>query len=141
MSDAKVVALVPVSGRAGQDALVEAALQRLTPAVDQVFVLPESALVERAVSTASEPGVRVVLVHDPLRAYTPTDVVNRVVHEVLATGRPVVPVLPCSDTVKRLDDADVVIERACGSPSPRSVIRLSRSRRVPSCRVPCLPAR
>ena len=73
-------------------------------------MLSESALAQRAVSTAAQPGVQVVLVHDPLRAYTPTDVVARVVREVLATGRPVVPVLPCSDTVKRLDDADVVID-------------------------------
>jgi 2-C-methyl-D-erythritol 4-phosphate cytidylyltransferase len=110
MSDASVVALVPVSGRAGQDALVEAAAQRLAPVVSAVIVLPEAELLDRALSTAAQPGVRVVLVHDPLRAYTPTDVIARVVHEVLATGAAVVPVLPCSDTVKRLDDADVVID-------------------------------
>ncbi|HEX5406038.1 MAG TPA: 2-C-methyl-D-erythritol 4-phosphate cytidylyltransferase [Pseudonocardiaceae bacterium] len=110
MSDARVVALVPVSGRAGQDALCQAAVARLTPAAGRVDVLPAAELVDRARSAASSPGVRVVLVHDPLRAYTPSDVVARVVRAVLTTGRPAVPVLPCSDTVKRLDDADMVID-------------------------------
>jgi 2-C-methyl-D-erythritol 4-phosphate cytidylyltransferase len=52
----------------------------------------------------------VLLVHDPLRAFTPPEVVNRVTAAVLEHRRPVVPVLPCSDTVKRLDSSDVVID-------------------------------
>lgn len=53
---------------------------------------------------------KIVLVHDPLRAFVPADVVDRVVGAVVEHHRPVVPVLPCSDTVKRLDAADVVID-------------------------------
>lgn len=52
----------------------------------------------------------VVLVHDPLRAFAPTDLVDRVVTAVLDLSGPVVPVLPCSDTVKRVDDHDSVLD-------------------------------
>jgi 2-C-methyl-D-erythritol 4-phosphate cytidylyltransferase len=138
MSEANVVALVPVTGRAGVGApdgvpVVRLAVRRLIGAasVDRVILLPESeldlsvsavldigdvrvvsgsALSEYAAVVAAQPGVRVVLVHDPLRAFTPVDVVDRVVLAVLADGRPVVPVLPCSDTVKQTDDAGVVID-------------------------------
>jgi 2-C-methyl-D-erythritol 4-phosphate cytidylyltransferase len=137
MSDVHVVALVPVTGRAGSGAAdgvpaVQLAVRRLisTASVDRVILLPESeldfsvsavldagdvrvvsaALPEYAAAVAAQPGVRVVLVHDPLRAFVPVDVVDRVVRAVLANGRPVVPVLPCSDTVKQTDDAGVVID-------------------------------
>jgi len=135
MSDAHVVALVPVTGRAGLGAdgvpVVQLAVRRLIGAasVDRVILLPESeldfsvsavldagdvrvvsaALPGYAAVVAAQPGVRVVLVHDPLRAYVPVDVVDRVVHAVLTEDRPVVPVLPCSDTVKQTNEAGVVI--------------------------------
>jgi 2-C-methyl-D-erythritol 4-phosphate cytidylyltransferase len=136
MSDASVVALVPVTGRAGLGTvdgvpIAIRAVRRLIGAdsVDRVIVLSESTgpstvdfastgvdvvldatVRECAAAVAARPGVRVVLVHDPLRAYTPAAVVDRVVLAVLAEGRPVVPVLPCSDTVKRVDDTDVVMD-------------------------------
>jgi 2-C-methyl-D-erythritol 4-phosphate cytidylyltransferase len=122
MSDVTVVALVPVAGRPGQDELIAAAIRRLTGFVSHVIVLADTdiptaatvvsgtSLAEHAVTVASRPGVRVVLVHDPLRAHTPADLVTRVVDEVLRTGQPVVPVLPCSDTVKRIDPSGVVID-------------------------------
>jgi 2-C-methyl-D-erythritol 4-phosphate cytidylyltransferase len=137
MSDVSVVALVPVTGRAGPG-LVHGvpiaihAVRRLVGAasVDRVIVLPESAgmsavdfasdlgvdvvldatVADCAAAVAAAPGVRVVLVHDPLCAYTPDSVLDRVVRTVVAEGRPVVPVLPCSDTVKRVDDTDVVMD-------------------------------
>lgn len=61
-------------------------------------------------TTVSTPDVDVVLVHDPLRAFTPPELVDSVVAAVLASVRPVVPVLPCSDTVKRVDDDDAVLD-------------------------------
>ncbi len=80
-----------------------------TPA-DVASVVSGVSVAAHAITVASQPGVRVVLVHDPLRAYTPADVVARVVDEVVRSGLPVVPVLPCSDTVKRLDRSGVVID-------------------------------
>lgn len=62
----------------------------------------------RAVEAA--PGVRIVLVHDAARAFTPPEVVARVVDAVAAGARAVVPVLPVTDTVKRVDAAGVVLD-------------------------------
>jgi 2-C-methyl-D-erythritol 4-phosphate cytidylyltransferase / 2-C-methyl-D-erythritol 2,4-cyclodiphosphate synthase len=106
MADTSVVALVPAAGL-GHDG----GAQRLGSVAGRVVVLisdPPS-LADAAVR-AVVPGVRVVLVHDPLRGAPSPDVASRVVREVLATGRPVVPVLPCTDTVKLLDDSDVVVD-------------------------------
>jgi 2-C-methyl-D-erythritol 4-phosphate cytidylyltransferase len=134
MSDAHVVALVPVSGRAGLGTIdgvpvVLLTVRRLIGAtsVDRVILLPESGVdIPSAVSDAGDVRVSasavaacaaevaaragVVLVHDPLRPFTPVDLVDRVVRAVLADGRPVVPVLPCTDTVKQVDDAGVVLD-------------------------------
>lgn len=100
MSDASVVAIVPVAGRA----------EWYLDAVDRIVEVPESDLIVSAVDVAAQPGVRVVLVHDPRRSAVPSDVVARVVESVVVSGRPVVPVLPCSDTVKQLDESGVVID-------------------------------
>jgi 2-C-methyl-D-erythritol 4-phosphate cytidylyltransferase len=112
MNDGHVVALVQVAGCTGLSADV----------IDRLVEVSEPDLVASAVAVAAEPGVRVVLVHDPLRTMTPPEVVARVVESVLASGRPVVPVLPCSDTVKSLDDADVVIDTP-----DRSALRVIQS--------------
>lgn len=100
MSDVHVVAFVPVAGRAG---LVHGTIGRLVE-------VSESELVASAVAAAAAPDVRVVLVHDPRRTAAPADVVARVVDTVLTENRPVVPVLPCTDTVKQLDASDVVTD-------------------------------
>lgn len=76
--------------------------------VDGFDVVSGVSVADHAVTLATTADV--VLVHDPLRAHTPVDMLARVVRAVLATGRPVVPVLPCSDTVKRLDESAVVID-------------------------------
>jgi 2-C-methyl-D-erythritol 4-phosphate cytidylyltransferase len=135
MSDVNVVALVPVSGRAGLGEIdgvpvVLLTVRRLIGAasVDRVILLPESGVdIPSAVSDAGDVVVvsgsavsacaaevaaraGVVLVHDPLRPFTPVDLVDRVVRAVLADGRPVVPVLPCTDTVKQVDDDGVVMD-------------------------------
>ncbi len=50
----------------------------------------------------------VVLVHDAARSFTPTEVFDRVVDEVRASGFGVVPVIPVHDTVKRTLDNEVL---------------------------------
>ncbi|HVV24927.1 MAG TPA: 2-C-methyl-D-erythritol 4-phosphate cytidylyltransferase [Pseudonocardiaceae bacterium] len=137
MSD--VTALVPVAGLAGQRAsdgapgesalvpldgvpLIVHAVRRLRAAdsVDDVVVVADPGFALSGLDVLTGPladvartvaeGSRVVLVHDPLRAFVPAALVDRVVHAVLEHGRPVVPVLPCSDTVKRLDPSGVVLD-------------------------------
>jgi 2-C-methyl-D-erythritol 4-phosphate cytidylyltransferase len=127
MSDVMVVALVPVAGRADQDEntapLLAAAIRRLAVSVGQIVVLgdvdapadvatvvPNITVADHAITVARRPDVQVVLVHDPLRAYTPADVVTHVIDEVVRSGLPAIPVLPCSDTVKRVDGTGVVID-------------------------------
>ncbi|HEX5116462.1 MAG TPA: 2-C-methyl-D-erythritol 4-phosphate cytidylyltransferase [Pseudonocardiaceae bacterium] len=109
MSDASVVAFVLVTGPAEQDVDATAAVRRLAEVAGRVVVVTPELPLDAAV-TAVLPGVRVVLVHDPVCGELSSVVASRVVREVVATGRPVVPVLPCSDTVKRLDDSAVVMD-------------------------------
>ena len=60
------------------------------------------ALAEVSVST------EVILVHDAARAFTPTEVFDRVVAEVEASGFGVIPVIAVHDTVKRAEGAEVL---------------------------------
>lgn len=53
------------------------------------------------------PDVDVVLVHDAARSLTPPEVVRRVVDALAQGHRCVVPVLPLTDSVVRLDDGGV----------------------------------
>ncbi len=55
-------------------------------------------------------GAQVVLVHDAARALTPSALFERVAVEVDARGHGVVPGLPVSDTVKRVDAHDDIVE-------------------------------
>lgn len=52
-------------------------------------------------------GVDVVLVHDAARPLTPPEVFERVVDAVRSGHRAVVPVVPVTDTIKRVGAADV----------------------------------
>ncbi|MGW5050478.1 2-C-methyl-D-erythritol 4-phosphate cytidylyltransferase [Actinokineospora sp. NPDC004072] len=61
-------------------------------------------------AVAAHPDATVVLVHDAARAFTPPQVVARVVDAVAAGAEAVVPVLPVADTVKRVDAAGVVLD-------------------------------
>lgn len=63
---------------------------------------------------ALDAGIRIVLVHDAARALTPGAVFDRVIGEVAATGHGVIPVLPVSDTIKRVDGVAVLetVDRA-----------------------------
>jgi 2-C-methyl-D-erythritol 4-phosphate cytidylyltransferase/2-C-methyl-D-erythritol 2,4-cyclodiphosphate synthase len=58
---------------------------------------------------ALEDGVEVVLVHDAARALTPGSLFDRVVSAVRAGGG-VIPALPVSDTVKRIDRDEHVVD-------------------------------
>ncbi|MER7014964.1 2-C-methyl-D-erythritol 4-phosphate cytidylyltransferase [Saccharopolyspora sp. NPDC000359] len=55
------------------------------------------------------PEARVVLVHDAARAFTPASVVQDVVRAVEQGAPAVIPVLPVSDTIKRVDQAGDVV--------------------------------
>jgi len=50
----------------------------------------------------------VILVHDAARAFTPTEVFDRVAAEVTASGFGVIPVIPVHDTVKRANGNEVL---------------------------------
>ncbi|GGM44533.1 2-C-methyl-D-erythritol 4-phosphate cytidylyltransferase [Longimycelium tulufanense] len=62
---------------------------------------------EAALSFA--PDAHVALVHDAARAFTPASVVRSVVDAVLAGAPAVIPVLPVTDTIKRVDAAGHVV--------------------------------
>lgn len=118
-------AFVDVAGRA----LIAHAVSTVPAGVQLVIVAPAShlsiaeSLAPHAVVVAGgdtrqasvaaglgvlEPGIRTVLVHDAARAFTPTDVFDRVISAVAATGSGVIPVLPVTDTIKRVDGAAVL---------------------------------
>ncbi|HEX3784034.1 MAG TPA: 2-C-methyl-D-erythritol 4-phosphate cytidylyltransferase [Pseudonocardiaceae bacterium] len=52
----------------------------------------------------------VVLVHQLRHAYAPPELIRAVVDAVLAGAPAAVPVLPCTDTVKQLDEVGVIID-------------------------------
>jgi 2-C-methyl-D-erythritol 4-phosphate cytidylyltransferase/2-C-methyl-D-erythritol 2,4-cyclodiphosphate synthase len=56
----------------------------------------------------ADQGADVILVHDAARAFTPTEVFDRVVTEVSASGFGVVPVVAVHDTVKRASGEEVL---------------------------------
>jgi 2-C-methyl-D-erythritol 4-phosphate cytidylyltransferase len=55
------------------------------------------------------PDTRIVLVHDAARAFTPVEVIRRVVEAVEAGHPAVIPVLPMTDTVKQVDADGTVV--------------------------------
>ncbi|MBM7082132.1 2-C-methyl-D-erythritol 4-phosphate cytidylyltransferase [Micromonospora sp. WMMD734] len=89
----------------------DAVRQLLTP-VAPVLVVAGGA--ERQASVANAlaavpPGPDIVLVHDAARALTPPALVEAVAAAVRAGHDAVIPVLPVSDTIKRVDAAGVVL--------------------------------
>jgi 2-C-methyl-D-erythritol 4-phosphate cytidylyltransferase len=61
-----------------------------------------------AALAALDPETDVVLVHDAARAFTPPEVVRRVVQAVRDGAPAVVPVVPVTDTIKQVDADDAV---------------------------------
>jgi 2-C-methyl-D-erythritol 4-phosphate cytidylyltransferase len=74
--------------------------------------------------------LEVLLVHEVTRARAPAELVRRVVEAVRAGADAVTPVLPCSDTVKRVDPAGLVV----GTPD-RSGLRVVQTPRAWSARL------
>jgi 2-C-methyl-D-erythritol 4-phosphate cytidylyltransferase len=66
--------------------------------------------VRRALDAAlgESPATAAVLVHDVARAFTPPELIRAVAAEVAAGASAVVPVLPVTDTVKRVDASETV---------------------------------
>lgn len=56
------------------------------------------------------PSVRIVLVHDAARALTPVSLLDNVVDAVAANARGIVPGLAVTDTIKRVDSEEMVVE-------------------------------
>lgn len=72
--------------------------------------------------------VDIVLVHDIARPLTPARVFTDVVHAVRERQAAVVPVLPVADTIKRIDDANRIVEtvdrsRLVSSQTPQGFLR------------------
>lgn len=57
---------------------------------------------------ALDDSVEIVLVHDAARALTPSELFDRVVRGVVASGHGVIPSLPVSDTIKRVSGSSVL---------------------------------
>ena len=66
--------------------------------------------------------VSVVLVHEQRHAFAPPELIRRVVEEIDAGAPAAVPVLPCTDSVKELDEAGVIIDTP-----DRATLRVTQS--------------
>jgi 2-C-methyl-D-erythritol 4-phosphate cytidylyltransferase len=97
--EAEVHTATAVLSAAGVDALVVSGGQCRTQSVH---------LALRA-AMADAPDTTVVLVHDAARAFTPPSVISAVVEAVQNGAPAVVPVLPVTDTVKRVDSTGAVV--------------------------------
>lgn len=71
---------------------------------------PESVQLGLAAALDRVPDARIVLVHDVSRALTPASLVRSVTDAVTAGHPAVVPVLPVTDTVKRVDASGAIID-------------------------------
>jgi 2-C-methyl-D-erythritol 4-phosphate cytidylyltransferase len=106
------VDVVVVAAPPGHVATVERVLRDGVPSVP-VAVVEGGATRQQSVAAALavlEPDIDIVLVHDAARAFTPPEVVTRVVQAVRDGAPAVVPALPVTDTVKRVcgEAGDVV---------------------------------
>ena len=103
---------VVVAAPVDHQAEMTAALSAFGP----VSVVPggadRTASVRLALLAALEhvPDATIVLVHDAARAFTPPSLVRSVTEAVAAGAPAVVPVLPVTDTVKRVDVDGVVVD-------------------------------
>lgn len=105
---AQVVVVAPVAQLAAARAI---SARAAGAASDSVSVVAGGATRQDSVAkglAALGPSIDVVLVHDAARALTPSELFDRVVRAVVASGRGIVPSLPVSDTVKRVAGAEVV---------------------------------
>jgi 2-C-methyl-D-erythritol 4-phosphate cytidylyltransferase len=106
-----------VAAPAGREGEVRSLLAAITPTagvgaavVTRVVTGGDTRRASVAVGLAAlAREVDVVLVHDAARPLVPASMVTRVVDAVLAGAPAVVPVLPVTDTIKRVD-GDIVVE-------------------------------
>ncbi|MBD8660466.1 2-C-methyl-D-erythritol 2,4-cyclodiphosphate synthase [Frigoribacterium sp. CFBP 8754] len=106
----QIVVVVPQEQLADATELVVAAAGHVA---DHVAVVAGGASRQASVAAglgAVAPDVATVLVHDCARPFTPTAQFDLVASTVEATGRGVVPGLPVSDTIKRVDAAGTVLD-------------------------------
>lgn len=83
------------------------------PAAEYVSVVPGGVTRQLSVAeglAALGDSVRIVLVHDAARALTPVSVFDAVVTGVAQTASGIVPGVPVTDTIKRVDDDESVVE-------------------------------
>jgi 2-C-methyl-D-erythritol 4-phosphate cytidylyltransferase len=100
-----VVAAPPGSASEVADLLRTAVPGAVTRVVDGGAARQQSVA---AALAALDPDTDVVLVHDAARAFTPPEVVRRVVQAVRSGDAAAVPVLPVTDTIKQVGGDDSV---------------------------------
>ena len=66
--------------------------------------------VRAALDVVPVDGIDCILVHDAARAFVPADVIERVVAAVRAGAEAVVPVVPVTDTIKRIGPSGEVVD-------------------------------
>jgi 2-C-methyl-D-erythritol 4-phosphate cytidylyltransferase len=80
----------------------------------QLLVVPGGAerpdSVKAALDVVPVDGIDCILVHDAARAFVPVDVIERVVAAVRGGAQAVVPVVPVTDTIKRVAPTGEVVE-------------------------------
>jgi 2-C-methyl-D-erythritol 4-phosphate cytidylyltransferase len=105
-----VVDLVVVAAPPGTAADVSDILRAAVPAAELRVVEGGEARRQSVAAALAvlDPATDVVLVHDAARAFTPPEVVRRVVQAVRDGAPAVVPVVPVSDTIKQVDADDAV---------------------------------
>jgi len=94
----------------------DAVLKDLEPYVGETRLLVVAGGTERADSVRAAldlvpvDGIDCILVHDAARAFVPASVVERVVAAVRGGAAAVVPVVPVTDTIKRVSPAGEVVD-------------------------------
>ena len=108
-----ITAAIDISGKPIQVISVEES------AFESTYSIVANAL---RVISADFADLSAVLVHTPRHAFAPPELVRRVVEQVRAGAPSVVPVLPCTDTVKELDESDVIMDTP-----DRATLRVTQS--------------
>ena len=108
--DATIVVVAPADALAQATEIVTSAAGRSSERITVVAGGAERQDSVAAGLAALPASVTTVLIHDAARALTPAVQFVRVAAEVQRTGSSVIPVLPVSDTIKRVDAAGLAIE-------------------------------
>jgi 2-C-methyl-D-erythritol 4-phosphate cytidylyltransferase/2-C-methyl-D-erythritol 2,4-cyclodiphosphate synthase len=106
---AQVIVVAPAAKLAAARHL---AVHAAGAASDTVVVVEGGATRQASVAAGLavlDPDVEIVLVHDAARALTTGTLIDRVVRAV-APGTGVIPALPVSDTIKRIDTRELVVD-------------------------------